>query len=70
EVLRDSGQTPIAVRDGVGLLKASLTDIFLLIGIILPTVGALHYGYQWALIALGLCFLALGLIALLRERRS
>ncbi len=50
-------------------MKASLTDIFLVIGIILPAVGALHYGYQWALIALGLCFLALGLIALLRERR-
>lgn len=50
-------------------MKASLTDISIVIGIILPAVGALHYGYQWALIALGLCFLALGLIALSKERR-
>ncbi len=50
-------------------INVSLTDIALLLGFVLPAVGAGFYGYQWVLIALGLCFLALGLVWIARERR-
>ncbi len=50
-------------------LNISLTDIALLLGFILPVIGAAYYGYQWALIALGLCFLARGIAGFMRERR-
>ncbi len=45
-------------------------EILVVLGVVSTSVGiGLQFGYQWAVLAIGLCLLSLGISSLFRERR-